>query len=404
MEVVGVTFSIDLKGNVPIYDQEQVTWCGATSAQMILDGCPKSDDRIYYSQGEIWNNIQSKKSAYIGKKSSSCLADWFTDPYSLKDCIIQLEKTSNFTWDVFSNKEYELAMSRIIYFMNKYKYPVPVLIYDGYHWAVIVGLKTDNAPDAGSTVSLESITIYNPDTYKTFVESVPADYWFQSIFYIVKTNTQLKCSWEDHYVSICDQSDKLPFIARISSEIVPTDWRRDIGEDTATRIATDYVLMLSNRVDGVPNVKITRPVKNLKPMKVRELVTPRQKNTSRDLYYYLIPFGNEQEKDYGNRLARLSVIVDAHAEDKRHDHLHFGFSRGYFRYLLREEAIDIASRAMGLNKQDSADIEAELVFQPSKISYSRINPFWKINFKESELYIDNMGRVHSMIEVDRPGN
>lgn len=399
-----MTFSVDLRGNVPLYDQEKETWCGATSAQMILDGCPKSEDRIYYDQSYIWNAIQSMKAIQMGKNLTSCLVDWRTDPNSLKNSLIQLEKTNNFIWDVSSSEKYELAMSRIIYFMNKYKYPVPVLIYDGFHWAVIVGFEIDIAPDPGSTVCLESVTIFNPDTYKTFVESVPADEWFQSLFYQIETNTQYKCSWEDHYVSICDQSDEPPIKAKISSEIISTDGERRIDEGEAVRIANDYVSMLSKRVEGALNAKRTGSITNLNPMRIRNAVAPLRKNRGKDSYYYLIPFGDEQEKDYGNRLARFSVIVEARAKDRRPDRLHYGSFKGYYRYLLREEAIDIASKAIGLNKYDSADIEAELMFQPSRISYSRINPFWKIDFQDSELFIDNMGKIYSTIEVNKPGN
>ena len=50
---------IDLTGNVSIYGQLQCNWCGAACGQMIMDGYPDPADRVFITQLNIWNSIQT---------------------------------------------------------------------------------------------------------------------------------------------------------------------------------------------------------------------------------------------------------------------------------------------------------------------------------------------------------
>ena len=128
---------IDLTGNVPLYGQEQCCYCGPASAQMIMDGYPDPNDRLWFDQGppnnpNCWDTIQANNSTVepVG---------WCTDPLGLRNCLRTLNPPpSPGTWNIYSDDR-DTVMFNILYWMNLNSYPVSTLVVECGHWVVFVG-------------------------------------------------------------------------------------------------------------------------------------------------------------------------------------------------------------------------------------------------------------------------
>ena len=160
-----MTHAIDLTGDVPSNGQESCCWCGAASAQMIMDGYPDPTDRVFIDQGppnlpNCWDTIQANNST----DPTDVAQNWCTDPQGLRNCLRTLNPPPGGTWNIYSDTR-DTVMFNILYWMNRNNYPVATLINRGGHWVVIVGYESDIEPVSGSTPILQQITYNDPEPH-----------------------------------------------------------------------------------------------------------------------------------------------------------------------------------------------------------------------------------------------
>ena len=120
--------TIDLTGNVPSYGQLLCCYCGAASAQMIMDGYPDPNDRLWINQGppnipNCWDTIQANNST----DPTDVAQNWCTDPQGLRNCLRTLNPPLGGTWNIFSDVR-DTVMFNILHWMNRNDYPVATLI------------------------------------------------------------------------------------------------------------------------------------------------------------------------------------------------------------------------------------------------------------------------------------
>lgn len=107
-------YTVDLSANVPLYGQEQCTWCGPASGQMARNGYPSPADRLLYAQLSLWNSIH----VYNSKDPAD--AAWATDPHGLTGCLQSLSNPAGVDWVEFADPDQGVVLFDILFWMNQY--------------------------------------------------------------------------------------------------------------------------------------------------------------------------------------------------------------------------------------------------------------------------------------------
>lgn len=399
-----MTFPIDLTGNVPLYGQESCCWCGAATAQMIMNGYPNAADRLFFPQGpptvppgstNCWDVIQANNS----------LAEpivWCTDPLGLRNCLRTLNLPPAGTWNIFMDTNRDAVMFDILYWMNRNNFPVGVLVNRGGQWVVIVGYETDIQPLSGTTPTLQQITIYDPEPHNIGTHSTMSGaIWFATSW---NGAIQYAGTWFNNYVAVIE-----PPVAKGKVKTMRT---RRIGEKIiSSKEAIKYAKRAIRKLklgEKPPHMILKKKgIKNLQPILVREEISPDMGKEKEAPYYHIVPFGFDRETGQcGVRLARLCVIVNAYT-GQFEEITTFGKP---VRYLPEKEAIDVAAKALNLKRTEIKKMLAEkiitatVMFQPSEITHIRAYPFWKVTVKDTVLYVDQLGKLYRTIEPARPGD
>jgi hypothetical protein len=149
-------YNLDIGANVPLYGQQMCYWCGAASAQMARNGYPNPADRVYYTQANLWNIIQ------LHNSTSPADSGWATDPHGLRGCLQSLSRLP-VDWVEFDKASSGAVLFFMLYWMNRERFPSPVLVNQGGHWVVVVGWETDVEPVDGSSPTLQQIHYCDPE-------------------------------------------------------------------------------------------------------------------------------------------------------------------------------------------------------------------------------------------------
>jgi hypothetical protein len=381
-------FTKDLSANATLQGQEQCTWCGAASGQMIRGGYPNPADRAFYTQLYIWNTIQVYNS--IAPADSA----WATDPHGLTGCLQSLSNPPGVHWAEFANASRDTVLFDILFWLNRREFPCAVLINKGGHWVVIVGFVTDVEPIAGSTPTLQSIDVYDPEphnvgTHTTFTGAQ----WFGGPWNgsIIYTGT-----WFNQYVAVVEPPIEQ---GKVQVEQVMRTGRRLLSAAQAAEYAVRWIDELKLAERSTYSLLGREDVGHTEPLLVREETGGRRvRNVPQ---YYIVPFGfNSEFGDRGSRTARVCVLVNAYTGNLE-EVTAFGKP---VRYLPREEALDVVASAMQTDREQLRDAEASLMFQPSDITHVRSFPFWRVRVGDRTLYVDQLGKLYGKLLPSIPGD
>lgn len=384
-----MVFEVDIRGNVPVYGQEACIWCGAACGQMIMDGYPDPAHRIFYPQVDVWNTIQAQNSANPADSA------WATDPIGLRACLALLNPPPGGNWSVHMNTNRDTVMFDILYWMNRNHYPLATLINRGGHWVAIVRYVSDIEPVAGSTPNLQEITKYDPEPHNVgSISTMTAAVWYATDWVgpVIYAG-----SWLNNYVAVIE-----PPVAkgRVEVKRVRRTGTRIIRPRTAVRYARRWIDELELAEKPPYAILKKEGIRNLEPILVREERAGLDRR-ARVPYYYLVPFGLEEEKgDCGEQLARVSIVVNAFTG--RFEEI--GSFGKPVRYIPEKEAINIVARALRLKKEEAKQAKATMMFKPSDITHIRIYPFWAITFEKHVLYVDQLGKLYKTIRPSVPGD
>jgi hypothetical protein len=381
-------FTKDLSGNVPLYGQEQCVWCGAASGQMARNGYPNAADRLFYPQVSVWNTIQ------VHNSTAPADSGWATDPHGLTGCLQSLSNPPGVHWVEFANANREALLFSILYWMNRLGYPAPVLVNQGGHWIVIVGFVTDVEPVAGSTPTLQMITVHDPEphnvgtaTTQTAAQWV-AGYWNGTVIY--------SGSWLNKYVAVIE-----PPIQKGTVRVkrVTRTGTKLLSPSQAVEAARKWIAELKLGEQSRYSLLSRRDVGPLEPMVVQD--QPPRSRARNVPYYYIVPFGFKQEiHERGSGLARVCVLVNAYT-GAFEEVTAFGSP---IRYLPREEALDVVAAALQTSPERLRNAETTLMFQPSDITHVRTYPFWQVKVGKRTVYVDQLGTLYGKLLPSIPGD
>lgn len=402
LDVKELTHEVDVGGNVPLYGQQACVWCGAASAQMIMNGYPDPLDRVWINQGppnipNCWDTIQANN----GTDPTDLAQNWATDPIGLRECLMLLNPPPGGTWNIHMKTNRDTLLFNILYWMNRNNYPVATLINRGGHWVVIVRFESDIEPVLGSSPTLQEITYHDPEPHNvgSIITKTGADW------YADEWNGAIRYAgtWHDTYVAVIEP----PVKGAVRIEKVVRVGEKIIGPDEAVKYAYRWIKELGIARKPPYNILEKKGIRNLPPILVRGEIRPGMEKMGRVPYYYLVPFGFERETEACKvPLARIGVIVNAYTG--RFEEV--GAFGKPVRFLPEKDAINIAAKAMHLKDEEiqkmvsEKQIKAIAMFQPSDITHIRIYPFWRITVKEKALYVDQLGKLYSVVKPSVPGD
>jgi hypothetical protein len=381
-------FTKDLSGNVPLYGQEECFWCGAASGQMARNGYPNAADRLFYTQLNVWNTIQ------VHNSTTPADVGWATDPHGLTGCLQSLSNPPGVHWVEFANASRDALLFSILYWMNRLGYPAPVLVNQGGHWIVIVGFVTDVEPVAGSSPTLQMITVHDPEPHNVGTATTQtaaqwfAGYWNGSIIY--------SGTWHDRYVAVIEPPIQKGTVRVKRATRTGT---KLLSPAQAVEAARKAIAELKLGEQSRYSLLTRRDVEPLEPMVVRD--QPPRSRARNVPHYYIVPFGFKQEMhERGARLARVCVLVNAYT-GAFEEVTAFGSP---IRYLPREEALGVVAAALQTSPDRLRNAEATLVFQPSDITHVRTYPFWQVKIGRRTVFVDQLGEFYGKLLPSIPGD
>lgn len=364
-------YVVDL--NIPLYGQETSYWCGAASAQMIMNGYPDPDDCVYIAQSIIWNTIQNNN-------LPDEPANWATDPHGLQQALLIHNPPPAGTWSLMTDPVREELMFDVLYWMNITHYGVPTLVYRAAHWVVIKAFQTDIEPVYGSNPLLQEITIQNPWPPNEGVTTTMtgtiwySDYWYGPV--------NAPGTWYGQYVAIIEPppveqgkvyaamenrvGDKASIISPQQASAYADYWKKTLKlgkKDPA------YALLSGKRAEP------------LEPILVREEINPSLATDALVPYYYIVPYAKKGETE--KKFARVCVLVNAFTGN-------FEEVSGYdepIKYLEKEKALAAVAEVFELTTEAMENAQAEVVFTPTYFTYLRTKPFWRIEVNGDVSYV-----------------
>jgi hypothetical protein len=363
--------------NIPLYGQETSYWCGAASAQMIMDGYPDPNSSCYFTQTVIWTTIQANN--LPGEP-----ANWATDPHGLQQALLIHCPPPYGTWSLYAKPVREELMFDVLYWMNRQHYGTATLVYRAAHWVVIKGFITDIEPVAGSNPVLQQITIQNPWPPNQGVTStVTGTVWYSNYWY---GPVNAPGTWYGNYVGIIEP----PLVEGAVSapmEIRSGDKKKIISPKKAVKYARHWIKKLDlAAADPAYALLADENAKPLDPILVREEMNPGLAKDATVPYYYIIPYAMDTE--FEKKISRVCVMVNAFTGN-------FEEVTGYeepLTYLEKEKAIEAVVRVKELTTEEAANAQAEVVFTPTYFTYLRYKPFWRVE----------IGNIVSYVEMDCP--
>jgi hypothetical protein len=126
----------------PLYGQEQSTWCGAATGQMIL-----KQGGVTKTQTEVWNKIDASRV----DPSFRC------DPQGLATTLNAFDTVEKDIWKVITDVNQDQIVEKLMESMVSSKRPLGLLVDNGNHWVSWVGFTSDIDPLKGDATLLTAI-------------------------------------------------------------------------------------------------------------------------------------------------------------------------------------------------------------------------------------------------------
>lgn len=359
---------LETPNTVPSYCQETSIWCGAATAQMILEGYPGGVEHAF-SQTYIWNRIQVHK--------DDPGVNWATDPDGLKDTLMELGGDPGVSWSIFANASAQTLTHSVTYWMTNQEFPTAVLVYGFQHWVMIDGFTTDADPTQQSTVTLQYIEIVDPwnppcpaATSGGVRSLMSGSNWYANYWYSPGNIAASK--WDGNYIAVVEP----PPSRGMATAPKQMEKGRVISAERAREAAMRAFKEL--RVERRAPYSILRRSKPLHSL----LVNQQRKG------YYIVTLGYQE-----GGFCQGAVLVNAYDGEFQE----VGVFEKPLQYLSEDQAVRRAVSYLCACDAGRKEIRANLVFEPSEQTQTRFLPVWKIAVRESTVYVTQDGAIFDLL-------
>lgn len=369
--------NVDLvtQNGIPCYCQETGIWCGAASAQMILEGYPGNVNHVY-PQADIWDTIQVYK--------DDPLINWATDPDGLKETLMRLGTGPGVNWVIHHNPDSQQLMYSVAFWMTRREYPVATLVRGFQHWIVIVNITTDVNPVGNATVNLQQIEIFDPANNPCPVATsggtdilMTGANWFANYWY--ERGDYPNSKWHGNFIAVIEPPEQTGTVK--VDQIVQKG--RIISSEEAISSAKRALKDL--QLDSLSKYAKLFKLKAMEPMLVNE----------ENKGYYIVPFGYPESS-----ITDGAIIINAYTGE----FLELGTFRKPFTYLSPNEASRIANDYLCFCR---AKTKTKLIFDYPSANNSRFHPVYEVVaekrifffFKRTgKVYVNQLGKVVDILK------
>jgi len=370
-----MVFSLSLP-NIPQYCQKSSNYCGAASAQMIMNGYPDTTARKLIDQSDIYNWIQLNQTEAPPYKAPGMVRDaihHFNDPPG----------SDHFVATTSSNANDE--MYKILLWMRRTDYPAVTMI-SGNHWVVITGFETDLDPEGNSNTNLNSINIHNPLPFCGGGSEPPATGGaYEHLTGTIWLNNYYKpvtlwsgSSWNGKYVGVYEPPEESGRIEACK----PVYGRRIIRNLSSLRQSASLSVKRFHLADR-PGMRQFAELAPLEPMlaRVRE---------RRGRSYYIVPFGTDPTR------VQAAMILNAYTGDYEQSIV---LSKDcFFKFLTRKQALKLAVEKTRVSPEWLS--QPRLIFTQSIETPSRFFPVWKVTLRRDVFVTPRAEAVYRLASTE----
>ena len=356
--------------NVNLFAQTQWFYCGAASAQMILDYVNNWGGNPQLTQLNLYNTIQNFKTDN----------NFYTDPDGLCGCLNQESPAAN-QWLVHSGNSVDETTRKLLVTMETYDAPPAALIFDGDHWVVVSGTTATEGP----SMNKPSFIVYTIQVQDPGGGGQTRDIEYQNWITNFFTPNTWGATFNNRYVGVYDPKVKAKKKVSFIPQNLKTKGKRMISLKDAQKYAQESLVdyhLTSQKVYK----KALRGAKVGTPIPVKNL---RVKSKP---FYYLVPF----EK---NNRTSLVVMINAYYGN------YLGSSvvdkpKGYLAVKERAATNRVVKALKARRKKVD---KAHLVWKPSVLSWDPFEPVWKIKLNGRVRYVNQQKKVASQMKRARMG-
>jgi hypothetical protein len=343
--------------DTPYYTQTTSYYCGAASAQMVLDS---ENLGIYVSpQSDIYNYIHAH----------NICGGWASDPEGLKDGLNHfVGGAAYFSW--YAPSDQDAGNNKLAYTLDHYEVPPVALVYGSAHWIVVRGVFTDVQPTSSGSYDLYGFYVNDPwygsstlgeDRY------IDARTWNDEIF----TGGSWCGSPGGKFISVVDPdppTQATPVYAKRlekQAEIINPKKIREMAADLMKNVTTSELFL-----------KVFDP-ETVKLLSIAKVGTPRltRRLDKKEEAYFIVPLlaANCQLSS----AVQGAVLFDAYRGELKEVSA-VARAVSYAAVDNQDYALSVFKKAYDLARNRVREITGfELVWMPSAQSRSPFQPLWE---------------------------
>ncbi|UCF06509.1 MAG: hypothetical protein JSV33_05635 [bacterium] len=382
--VPGCVFNYEAE-NVPSYCQIASHRCGAACAQMLIQySCDRQSPPVVpdwygpleFNQIYIYGWIEEYQ-------TGRGIPEPYKYPEAVKEAILGL-KVAPAHFILVHGPDKAEVMHEMLYWMKKSDYPSATM-KGGGHWVLPYKYETDTEPEPGNTVTLNSISVYDPACFPCsdpgsgalIVDDISSEGWDASYW------NQGVSFWSGQplhgeYVAIVEPPESRGMVKIKKAYIGSKQEILTVGE--AVKRAGAYV-----RERKLAGRKVLSFLADAMPQTAFLVERP-----DRNMHYYLIPFVSGKAEP-----ARAVMIINAY----NGNFFECGYLCGPLRYIAKTDAVKVALEKAGIERYETA--AATLKFVDSNISSSHYYPFWEVIVDSETFYVDMQMNLHRELKLHR---
>jgi len=381
------------------HTQDTGYYCGPCCAMKILAeiGVPYAD----LDQDDLYDIIHNHNSIASG---------WYSDPYGLCYVLID-QRPAGFTNTFVVHKPTTEAEGTrdIVYTLHRYKVSPAVLVFGCAHWVTVPGIQSDVEPVPGSNYTVEGFWINNSVAHNNEPHSATdpcgsggangganefVTYLDWQLTYFTGCNYD-NPNGNDQYISVCDPDVRKLELPHRKNLVRPAKGDKLISGKDAIKFS-----QLGLETYGlIKDERIASALHGTKPLEPH-LVLRRDKRNS---YYYLVPWGIDQETKLLTRIdARSGVFSGLRILDKPIQN----------EFLTREAAIKlvVGQKLQLPDKLSRLIIFSEafclfptLVWEPCWESWSPNLPFYQFTIGTVTIFLRIDGKLFTHLTTEGQG-
>jgi hypothetical protein len=377
--------------NTPYYEQTTSYYCGAATAQMILNS---EKVGIYVaSQDTLYDYIHDH---------NECSSGWASDPEGLKDVLNHYYPQGHFYVSTLSDADD--ANKKLAYTIDRYGVPPAILIYGCQHWVVVRGTMTSAQPTKAASYTISGFYVNDPWYGATSLgenEYIDMSDWNTNYF----TGCGGWCGTSgSKYISVLDP-DAVPNV-KISYPKVLKERDRLLSVTEAKKFATNYVTQFKKQKDFAVKMRVESRI--IRSSKIGTPVLVKRSDKKKQAYY-IVPLQRGSRTSgamlinaYSGQLKRVTYVKKpiAYTSILNQRTAKATFLRKLPQFKLQPIEKTMRKKGVSIKSRDLSITKMELVWAPSLRTQNPYYPLWKTTAKvkgESKTrvigYMDNKGRV-----------